>query len=51
VVAVLKKAEQPSSLIPVGAALALVGGIAALQFYRRRTGETRRATEEEAPLR
>jgi len=51
VVAVLKKAEQPSSLIPVGAALVLVAGIAALQFARRRavTGDARRHAEREAP--
>jgi TRAP transporter 4TM/12TM fusion protein len=36
VVAVLKKAEQPSSLIPVGAALALTAGIAGLQFARKK---------------
>jgi hypothetical protein len=37
VVSVLKQAEQPSSLIPIGAALALTAGIAGLQYKRRKT--------------
>ena len=37
VVAVLKKAEQPSSLIPVGIAFALTAAIAGLQYNRRKT--------------
>jgi TRAP transporter 4TM/12TM fusion protein len=36
VVAVLQRAEQPSSAIPVGIGLALAAGIAGLQFARRR---------------
>jgi TRAP transporter 4TM/12TM fusion protein len=53
VVAVLKKAEQPSSLIPVGAALALTAGIAGLQFARRRAvaGNTHRDADRGAALR
>ena len=34
VVAVMKKAEQPSSAIPVGIALLLTAGIAGLQYAR-----------------
>jgi hypothetical protein len=53
VVAVLKKAEQPSSLIPIGAALALTAGIAGLQFARRKAmvGNTHRDADREAALR
>jgi hypothetical protein len=36
VVAVLRKAEQPSAAIPVGIALAVTAGIAGLQFARRK---------------
>ena len=36
VVGVLRKADQPSSLIPIGLALALTGAIAGLQFMRLR---------------
>jgi TRAP transporter 4TM/12TM fusion protein len=36
VVAVVKKADQPSTMIPIGIALAVTAGIAALQFARRR---------------
>ncbi len=36
VVAVLKKADQPSSLIPIGLALAATAGVASLQFARAR---------------
>ncbi|RVK43118.1 TRAP transporter permease [Sinorhizobium meliloti] len=36
IVAVLRKAEQPSSAIPVGIALAVTAGIAGLQFARKR---------------
>ena len=36
VVGVLKKAEQPSSLIPIGLALALAAGVAGLQHARSR---------------
>ncbi|MBS3647190.1 TRAP transporter permease [Pseudaminobacter sp. 19-2017] len=36
VVGVLKKADQPSTLIPVAIALALTGGIAGLQYMRFR---------------
>ncbi|RWQ70775.1 MAG: DUF3394 domain-containing protein, partial [Mesorhizobium sp.] len=36
VVAVLRKADQPSSLIPIGLALAATAGVAALQFARAR---------------
>jgi TRAP transporter 4TM/12TM fusion protein len=36
IVAVLRKAEQPSSAIPVGIALAVSAGIAGLQFARKR---------------
>jgi TRAP transporter 4TM/12TM fusion protein len=53
VVGVLKKAEQPSSLFPIGAALALAAGIAGLQIARKRAvrDDAHRATEREAPLR
>jgi hypothetical protein len=37
VVAVLKKADQPSSLIPIGLALALTGAIAWIQLVRKRS--------------
>jgi hypothetical protein len=40
---VLRKAEQPSSLFPIGAALALTGAIAALQLMRRRREPAPRA--------
>ncbi|RWO02266.1 TRAP transporter permease [Mesorhizobium sp.] len=36
VVAVLRKADQPSSLIPIGLALAATAGVAGLQFARAR---------------
>jgi TRAP transporter 4TM/12TM fusion protein len=36
ITAVLRKAEQPSSLIPIGAALAVTALIAGLQFARKR---------------
>jgi TRAP transporter 4TM/12TM fusion protein len=36
VVAVLRKADQPSSLIPIGLALAAAAGVAGLQFARAR---------------
>lgn len=36
VAAVLKKADQPSSLIPIGAALAVAAGIAGLQLAKAR---------------
>ncbi len=36
IVAVLRKAEQPLSAIPVGIALAVTAGIAGLQFARKR---------------
>ncbi|PLU83980.1 hypothetical protein BMJ22_00495, partial [Sinorhizobium medicae] len=36
VVAVLKKADQPSTAIPVSIALILTAGIAGLQFARKR---------------
>jgi TRAP transporter 4TM/12TM fusion protein len=36
VVAVVKKADQPSTAIPIGIGLAVAAGIAALQFSRRR---------------
>jgi hypothetical protein len=35
-VAVLRKADQPSSLIPIGLALAAAAGVAGLQFARAR---------------
>jgi hypothetical protein len=41
VVSVLKQTEQPSSLIPIGAALALTAGIAGLQYKRRKTATGR----------
>ncbi|MCZ4093914.1 DUF3394 domain-containing protein [Sinorhizobium psoraleae] len=49
VVAVLQRAEQPSSLIPVSVALALTAGIAGLQLARRRasSGDNGRATVTE----
>ena len=37
VVAVLKKADQPSSLIPIGLALAVTGAIAWIQLVRKRS--------------
>jgi TRAP transporter 4TM/12TM fusion protein len=42
VVAVRRKADQPSSLIPIGLALALTGAIAGLQFMRLRRGPAAR---------
>ncbi|WP_119300684.1 TRAP transporter permease [Dongia deserti] len=36
IVAVVKKADQPSIAIPIGISLAIAGAIAALQFARRR---------------
>ncbi|MER8825496.1 TRAP transporter permease [Mesorhizobium sp. M0938] len=46
VVAVLRKADQPSSLIPIGLALAATAGVAALQFAR-----ARKQAEEGGPAR
>ena len=40
IVAVVKKADQPSIAIPIGIALAVTAGIAALQFARRRTAQS-----------
>jgi TRAP transporter 4TM/12TM fusion protein len=40
IVAVVKKADQPSTAIPIGIALAVTAGIAALQFARRRGAGT-----------
>jgi TRAP transporter 4TM/12TM fusion protein len=46
VAAVLRKADQPSQLIPIGLALAATAGIAGLQLVRRRamTGSVSRGT-------
>lgn len=44
VVAVLRKAEQPSSLIPIGLALAATAGVAGLQFARARKQADRKET-------
>ncbi len=45
IVALVRKTDQPSSAIPIGIALAVTAGIAALQFTRRRSaaGEPARA--------
>lgn len=44
VVAVLRKADQPSSLIPIGLALAATAGVAGLQFARARKQADRKET-------
>ncbi|TIP65254.1 MAG: hypothetical protein E5X63_46930, partial [Mesorhizobium sp.] len=44
VVAVLRKADQPSSLIPIGLALAAATGVAGLQFARARKQADRKET-------
>ncbi len=36
IVAVVRKVDQPSTMIPIGMALAVTAGVAALQFARRR---------------